>query len=298
VEPRALSGGTATAVELSAPQRSFVKSYRSKVYVEEAQNQRYISLAETSAKDVAENKTRYFDVENSVMKKLNDKTNDKELVTSLTNYQKETVLKRLDGLKEKYPNIDIEVYSDFKSVKIAMKSDKPIDAATHEKLLADLNKIYGESNKEFAAKLKDLKIEVPEAGDPDQWFKAGYGRSVEEAALAARKARQETGTAVLDYNTPAVREGMTQNLASVEQKRQALESSTSFAPLMEKTSSGIKLPREDVFDLIRKNESPEALANAIAKRYDLVSVTPLNCKTMQKVWMNFRRRFWWPKEKP
>lgn len=266
---------------LSGVQKSFVNSYKDRVFVAEAQNRNYIALAENSAKTASENKTRFFDVENSVMKKLNDKTNDKELVTSLTNYQKESVLKRLDSLKKKYPDVDFEVYSDFKSVKIAIKSKKEIDAATNEKILADLNKLYAESNQDFAAKMKELNIEVPEAGEPDQWFKAGYGKSVDEAALAARKARQSSGAEVLDYQTSEVRESMSQSLAAVERKRQDLASSKNFTVLMEKQANGVSLPREDVLDLVRKNDNPEALAKAISKRYELSNFTAKEAAQLQ-----------------
>lgn len=258
---------------LNLAQKGFVNSYKDRVFVSEANNRSYISLAERSAKAVSENKTRYFDIENSAMKKLNDATNDKELVTSLTNYQKETVLKRLDPLKEKYPDVDFEVYSDFKSVKIALKSKKEIDPATNEKILRDLNKLYAESNKDFTAKMKELDIEVPEAGSVDQWFKAGYGKSVDEAALAARKARQSKESGILEYSSPEVRESMSQNLAAVEKKRQGLANSQSFKSLMQKNRNGVSLPREDVLDLVRKNDNPEALAKAISQRYEVSGFT-------------------------
>jgi hypothetical protein len=166
-------------------------------------------------------------------------------------------------------------------VKISIKSKNPIDQATHEKLLADLNKVYSESNKEFAAKMKDLKIDVPEAGDPDQWFKAGYGRSVEEAAIAARKARQESGSKIMDYTSPEVRDSINTKLSSVEEKRQALESSKQFAPLMEKAGNGVNLPREDVFDLVRKNDSPADLAQAVSQRYNLKSFSAADAAKLQ-----------------
>lgn len=267
---------------LSGPQKNFVKAYKNRVFVSEGQNNSYISLASDSAKTVGENKTRFFDVENSVMKKLNDKTSDKELVTSLTNYQKETLLTRLEPLKQKYPQIDFEVYSDFKSVKVAMKSKTPMDEVTNQRLLADLNRVYGESNKEFASKMKELEIQVPEAGEPSQWFKAGYGRSVDEAALAARKARQQSQAVALDYSHPEVRQEMSESLSLVESKRKVLASSKNFSSLMEKRSDGISLPREDVFDLVRKNETPESLAQAISKRYDLKSFSAKEAMQLQE----------------
>jgi hypothetical protein len=250
--------------------QSFLSQYKDSVFVSEAQNRRYIALAENSAKTAAENKTRFFDVENSVMKKLNDSTNDKDLVTSLTNFQKETFLKNIDGLRAKYPGLQFELYSDFKSVKIAIQGQDGLSPEVNAQLLKDLNQVYLNSNKEFAAEVKKLGLSVPDAGEPEKWFRAGYGRSVDEAALAARRARQVDGDArVLDYSSAEVRGQMSQRLTQVEQSRVALSQSPSMQPLLEKSPQGSLIPRQDVFDLVRKNEDPRNLASAISSRYKI-----------------------------
>lgn len=277
----AMKSAAAKTTMLSPAQRSFVSSYKDRVFVPEAQNSRYITMAESSTEAVTQNKARYFDVENSVMKKLNDKTNNKDLVTGITNFQKETLIKRLDDLEKKYPGIDFELYSDFKSVKIGMKSDKPIDAATHERLLKDLEKIYGESNAELVAKMKELNIDVAEAGDAKDWFKAGFGRSTDEAALAARQARQETGAGVYDFTRTDVKGKVESTIAHIEKQRSDLASSPQFKSLMEKGDNGVSLPSEEVFDLVRKTESSEKLAQSISKRYGISNFSVSDATKLQ-----------------
>lgn len=266
---------------LTGAQKFFVGAYKERVFVDEAGNRHFMGVGEHTPKTLADNKTRVLDNENSVMKILNDETNDKELVTSLTNYQKETLIKRLDKLKEKYPDMDFSLYSDFKSVKLGVKSKKEIDAVTDKRLIADLNKVLAESNKEFAGKMKELGIDVPKAGKAEEWFKSGYGRSVDEAATAARKARQTAGSNVVEYSSPEVREGLSQSLASVERKRQDIASSKSFSSLMQKTEKGVSLPKEDVLDLVRKNKDPDSLASAISKRYELSNFTSEEAAQLQ-----------------
>lgn len=274
-------GATASKGVLTSTQKQFVAGYKGKVFASEAQNSRYITMAENSTAAVVENRARYFDVENSVMKKLNDKTNNKDLVTSITNYQKETLIRRLEGLKEKYPEMQFELYSDFKSVKIGVKSSKEIDPATHAKLLQDLEKIHGESNADLVAKMKELKVEVPEAGDAKEWFKAGWGRSTDEAALAARQARQESNTGVFDFTKAEVRGKVENTMAVAEKQRGELASAPPFKKLMEENSQGIKLPREEVFDLVRKTDNTETLAETISRRYGIANFTTAEAAKLQ-----------------
>ncbi|KYG61404.1 hypothetical protein AZI86_16960 [Bdellovibrio bacteriovorus] len=266
---------------LTGAQKFFVGAYKERVFVDEAGNRRFMGVAEHTPKTLTENKTRVLDNENSVMKILNDETNDKELVTSLTNYQKDTLIKRLDKLKEKYPDMDFSLYSDFKSVKLGVKSKKEIDAVTDKRLIADLNKVLAESNREFAAKMKELGIDVPKAGKAEEWFKSGYGRSADEAATAARKARQTAGSDAVAYSSAQVQEDLSKSLADVERKRQEIAGSKSFSSLMQRTKKGVNLPKEDVLDLVRKNKDPESLASAISKRYELSNFTAKEAAQLQ-----------------
>lgn len=279
VESAKTAAASAAKVPPTAQVKSFVDNYKERVFVSEEQNRRYMKIAEATSA-APSGKTRFFDVENSVMKKLNDTTGDKNLVTSLTNFQKENVMKRLEALKTKYPGVNFEVYSDFKSVKIAVQSEKEIDAATNAKIFADLEGVYKQSNKEFAGKVKELGIDVKAAGEPEQWFKAGYGATVDEAALAARRARQEGGAGVATLDGEAGR-AAEQRLQQVESQRVQLAQSEAMAPLLEKNAAGQALPRQDVFDLARKANSNEELAAAVSKRYGLTNFTATEAAQLQ-----------------
>lgn len=246
--------------------RTFVDKYRSIVPVDESQNRRYIALAS----DAREGKRRFFDVENSVMKQLNDLTNNKDLVTSLTNYQKEVFLKQLDGLKAKYPSLKFELYSDFKSVKIAMESTERISPELSEQILRDLRTAYKKSHQEFASEVKRLGISIADLPEPEKWFRAGFGQSLDEAALAARRARQVDGeTRVLNFTDEEVRDHMTARLQQIEADRKSMAQADVTRSLLETSQSGVVLPKQDVFDLVRKHGSPAGLARAISDRYGI-----------------------------
>ena len=186
----------------------------------------------------------------------------------LTNLQKQTFLKNLEEVKARFPEARFEFYSDFKSIKVSVSTGKEISAARNAELLREFNSAYQKTNKEFAAKVKELEISVPSAGEPERWFRAGFGRSVDEAALAARRARSVEGEArALDFTSAEVKEVMTQRLAEVEKTRQALVDSPSMAKLVDRDAQGIRIPKEDVFDLARKFDAPDKLLAAVTKRY-------------------------------
>ena len=269
-----LAEGAATrsAVKESAevlPERiSFVQRYTNYIAVTTEKNQHFINLVEDSARVARENKTRVFDGENWVMKLLNDTTRDKNLVTSLTNLQKNILLKHVAELEAKYPGMHFELYSDFKSVKIAIKGEKEFTPELGDQLREDLNSVFQKSNKEFATEMDKLKISVPAAGPPANWFLAGFGRNIDEASLAARRARSSTGeSGILDYYSPKVREAMTSRLTEVESSRSALATSSTYKPLMDISGD---IPKQEVFDFVRKSKTDEELAAALKQHYGLI----------------------------
>ncbi len=275
-EAEALAKGSVDnlAPALARERAAFVSAYKERTFATAEQNASFIASVDNSAELALQNRTRVFDSENSVMKTLNDVTRDKLLVTSLTNRQKEILLKNLDELKAKYPGLKFEVYSDFKSVKIAIQNDAAFSQAMSDQLLADLTAMYAKTNTEFAAEMTRLGIVVPQAGDATKWMRAGYGRTVDEASLAARRTRTAEGSPqILDYNSPQVRAHMTARLGQIETLRGELAGSIRFRPLFEAAPNGVSLPRQEVFDFVRKNASDADLAQALRTRYGLTTFT-------------------------
>jgi hypothetical protein len=271
-------------VKLASPERAaFVQKYTTLIPVSSEQNARFIALVEDSGKLARENRTRIFDGENSVMKTLNDTTRDKNLVTSLTNRHKELLLQKIEELRRKYPDMQFELYSDFKSVKIAVRNPREFDPALSDRLRADLDSVFQQTNREFAAEMEKLGISVPAAGKPDHWFKAGYGRNVDEAALAARRARLLGGEShVLDYYTPEVRDAMTARLKQMESLRAELARSPAFKPLFSASVGSPAVPQQAVFDLVRKSKTPEDLAAAIRSSYGLKNFSTAEAARLQE----------------
>lgn len=254
------------ASSLNPKQTALIARYNEKVYVDEAGNLRFIDRMKA-----AENGRRadFFEVENSAMKRLNDSLKDKNLVTSLTNLHKETFLIELEGLKKKYPGLTITPYSDFKTVKLAIEGTEAMTPTELARFKADLNAAFERTNEKFARQVRNEKL-VPDGEKPEQWFRAGYGTSHDQAALAARRGRNVDGgrepNRMMDYQSSEVRDAMTTRLELAETKRAEIASSPSFATLMDREAG---VPRADVFALTRKYSDPGELGQAVRTRYGL-----------------------------
>lgn len=129
----------------------------------------------------------FLDVENAALKRLNDTLGDKSFVTALTNIHKDIFSKKVFEILKKYPEINFDIYSDFKSVRFAF-SPKNIPAKLEKELMKDLNNAYAKTNDEFAIMMRDIS-NLPITEQPEKWFAAGISKSADEAGLASKKSR-------------------------------------------------------------------------------------------------------------
>lgn len=130
----------------------------------------------------------YFDVENSALKRLNDSLADKDLVTSLTNLHKDILHNEMKEVLAKYPNIEIDIYSDFKSLRYSFLP-KDMDERTKKALIEDLNRVYKNANQKYANMVKSLNV-IPLTENPALWFQSGLGKTADEAGAASKEARR------------------------------------------------------------------------------------------------------------
>lgn len=161
--------------------KDMIGKYENFILVPPKLNARWIDIAKS------DNAGLYLDVENAALKRLNDTIGDKSFVTALTNVHKDILSTKVNKLLTKYPGVDIEVYSDFKSVRYAFKP-KDMPPELKSRLQKDLDSTYKEANTEFANMVKTMDG-VPDTEHPDQWFQGGLGLTADQAGQSAKKAR-------------------------------------------------------------------------------------------------------------
>lgn len=222
-----------------------------------SKNRRWIEMAKAKFAD------EYFEVENAALKRLNDTLDDKNLVTALTNLHKKILFKKMEELKRKYPGVVFEEYSDFKSSRFAMsfKNGKKPPG-----LDEDLNKVFQETNQEFSLQLKEVKDFTPPPNeDPAKWFAAGLGKTADEASLASRQARNVSRENLMIRSFDEVKGILEKGRTMAEHTRLTLvdsfKSSGKLEVLMEKTSSGVLIPTQKVFEFMRKANLKDSSAD-------------------------------------
>ncbi len=213
-------------------------------------NRAYISLAQTQQRPLV-----FLDVENAILKELNDKViKDKDLVTAVTNLHKEIYLRRLkeDPVLSKALQAQ---YSDFKSIRFAFDPEKDLPAR--------LLRVHETSSKEFLERIESLGLRPgPDnarglALRPENWHLAGIGSSPDEAGAAARRARtvdNSHGTIppqTFQETLPLLR----RTLESTEDLRQTIQALFSNTPgVLDEIRPGVRVLSADAVALIRKIE--------------------------------------------
>jgi len=230
------------------------------------QNDQWIKVAELNRSDP---NRIYFDIENSQMKKLNDTLKDKDYVTSVTNYHKELIFNKIKELEKKYPGLNVDKYSDFKSSRFSFSGVIPED---FDKIL---NQIQNEANHEFKQFLIDSKLIRAQDGSQN-WFRSGIGTTADEATLASRYSRESPYNVIQNYNNPKVIESLNKSLHQSEKLRLSTLRDFDGTNVIDNGTLHV-----DAFDILRKNT--DNLDNAKQELANRFGITTIPDKTIQNM---------------
>lgn len=268
VSLRPASEARAARMESQGTRRMVVRDYARKQFTTADQNADWVKLGSRTEPD---GKTVFLDVQNSSMKRLNDATSDKDLVSALTNKNIEIVTQKVDGLLSEFPTVQAVPYSDFKGIRYAFQPKPPAKALPkdfHDRLKAVLE----EGNKEFAEFAKRSKA-VSGSEDPSKWFSYGYGHTGDQANMAARYAKGQTSANSLqDFTNERVQASMSASLRRAEDLRTGLNRELAGTPLVD-SSAGRSSLSSEVFEISRKSESAADLQTQLSRTMG-VDVSP------------------------
>lgn len=261
-----------TDLRYSPEVKSLKQDYPSDIRLPAGSNNEYIRLK--NADSAAKAKSIYFEVENSVLKELNDHVfKDKGAVDAINNAFMTKLYKNIQNDPLLSSRIKGQ-YKDYKSLRLRI----PLKSGDNdENFRQAFNAIYKKTNNDFVKELQDRKItrQLPpltdDVGDVGAWFKAGSGKSSIEANLAARNIR----------NTPDSKK--TANFRAEAEKIKTRVTEINYlgklfnyqrlvdAKIIERLPNGNTIPSKDVVEIIRKerlagHKDKIALYNAIQNR--------------------------------
>lgn len=202
----------------------------------------------------------YFDVENSVQKKLNDEIfREKTAVDALNN---SFFLKFNQKLRE-FPELMERLggeYKDYKSYRIRLQLKPGDDPEKYQKLLAEL---YKKTNAEFfndpllKQVRKDLPPRTDNLADPATWFLGGSGNNALEANMAARSGRKNAGSTNHPPKLNSFKEHvatLSKEIDSIESTRKTLSGNTALlqSRILETADNGNIVPSKAMIGILRK----------------------------------------------
>lgn len=229
------------------------RDYPSDIRLPAGSNDEYIRLK--NADTLAKSKSIYFEVENSVLKELNDHVfQDKGAVDALNNAFMSKLYKNIKN----DPILSARIkgqYKDYKSLRLRV----PLKAGENDENFRQLfNALYQKTNNEFVKELQSRKItqKLPpstgDVGDVSSWFKAGSGKSSIEANLAARNIRNTENaqrTANFRVEAQKIKNRLTEvnNLGKMFNYERLIK-----AKIVERLPNGSTILSKDIIDIIRK----------------------------------------------
>ncbi|MBI2522425.1 MAG: hypothetical protein HYV97_18540 [Bdellovibrio sp.] len=187
---RALSTEARVALRTSPEAHAFKEAYQGITL--NTNNEEFLRLMDAPVP--AGKKAIFFDVENSVLKPLNDYVLEDKGLSDAVNGM---FFKNFMDKVSKNPQLASKMtatYSDYKSIRLMLTASEGDEAALIRRLLSET---YNATLAEFSSTLEAAKLgglwqnfQGP-LGNPRTWFLAGTGQSSVEANMAARAARAE-----------------------------------------------------------------------------------------------------------
>ncbi|MFT6070555.1 MAG: hypothetical protein ACJAT2_002688 [Bacteriovoracaceae bacterium] len=238
----------------------------------------------------------YFDVENSVLKQLNDEIMEtKDLSDATGNLFNRILYDKIQKSPELSGKLEGR-YRDFKSLRFRFLIDEGEDSGA---ILKALKKLYQESTTEFEKALSSTGLKplwekrTGQLGDPKKWFLAGTGDTPLEANMAARQARgmiREPGSQskLVEYQSRV--DNLASDIKGVESIRLELQNAKGLSEykIIVSAVGKKKVLSKDAIGILRKTkstdfESPEKYHAALNTQFKKIFGTEVDPQTLDKM---------------
>jgi hypothetical protein len=137
--------------------------------------------------------------------------------------------------------------------------------------------VFKESNDEFSKYMKDNNL-LRTADKPQDYFKAGYGKTADEAGVAARYARKTEPGELVSYSDSKLKSDLTSKIQAVENDRVSLRQQLGQTKMVDGDTF-----QPEVFDIVRKNMGNDAaIKSALTNRYKLATLSDKSVTDLQR----------------
>lgn len=246
--------------------------------ISDTDNEKFLQRAVAANRGEKTDARIFLDIENAVLKDLNDKViEDRELVTALTNLHKDVVWSEISS-DPVLAAAMLDKYSDFKSLRFSFKSDDREIQARASALLSRINKKYSEylddlsEENGWKEKVKGL------SADSRNWYHAGVGATPDQAGVATRFSRDN-----LSPKNVAVLRHFDEAAATLQQaaynagrfQKWVAKRYAGLPGFLVKSESGAEVLSAETIEAIKKaipryhEDMTDAVARALSARFRL-----------------------------
>ncbi len=237
-----------------------------------SQNERWIRLAQQGRQPGM----IFVDTQNVMLKFLNDNISDKSLVDALGNRYNSMVKEALEEFKRLRPGTELDLYSDYKSLRAAIRGPPDKVAELTQELQLKLSTI----DRAFNDEIKNLRLLPPELAGRS-FFRSGVGSTHDEANLVTRFARRDEDGVTGSFQSSQVQSRVKLAQAELERNRELLQTNLGNSILMTPIQGGNKaIPSEMVLEVVRKNSDPQMIQKILQDRTG-VRLTLDDAKTLK-----------------
>ncbi|MFP5492127.1 MAG: hypothetical protein ACLGG0_11550 [Bacteriovoracia bacterium] len=241
--------------------QEFIKKWADVAVTTPTQNKAWIAMSlKTKRPGVF-----FVDTQNTALKFLNDTLKDKTLVNAFGNRYNASVKAVIEEFKEKYPDVELEFYSDYKSLRAGIRGPP----GKENELMAELGKRLAENDKAFQLEmLQGRYVRAEQMQTP--WFRAGLGRTADEANLVTRFSRRSNDSTVDNFDLPHVRGSVLKAWEEAEQTRSILATRFKGSGLLKQVPGTNKfIPNAEVMEVVRKSTGPEEVMSTLSRRFGI-----------------------------
>lgn len=205
----------------------------------------------------------FLDTQNTALKRLNDTLRDKSLVNAFGNRYNQMVMDAIEDFRAAHPGVEVNFYSDYKSFRASIRGPPGQEDA----LMAELGQMIDRTDDAFLAELRAGNY-VDESQIGERWFRAGMGRTADEANLVTRFSRRDTDVPTSAFGNVTVQGRIRNAWQLAEESRTALANRFRNSPMLRRIeNSDLSVPSAEVLEVVRKNESASDVARILSGRY-------------------------------
>lgn len=219
----------------------------------------------------------FVDTQNTALKRLNDTLRDKSMVDAVGNRYNDLMIEAIEEFRIAHPGVEINMYSDYKSFRASIRGPP----GQEDELMAELGQIMSRTEQTFLNELRASNL-VEESMINERWFRAGMGRTSDEANLVTRFSRRETDLTPTTFSTARTQARIRNAWELAEQSRDQLARRFSGSPLLRPVEgTSRQIPSAEVLEVVRKTNGPDEIARILSGRYG-TQVTRADAELLQE----------------